>query len=123
MTCDPKLISNSFNDYFISVGSTLTSNIHSNVNPRLYVHSNVNRIIMPEASEEEIISVILSINNSAAGYDDMPASVMKKCVNDYITPLTYLVNSSIKQGVFPDELKNAKVFPIFIAGDEQLITN
>ena len=75
----------------------------------LYVDSNVNSIIMPEVSEEEIASVILSINNSAPGYDDMPASVMKKCVHDYITPLTYLVNS--------------KVFPIFKAGDEQLITN
>ena len=32
-------------------------------------------------------------------------------------------NSSIKQGIFPSELKNAKVFPIFKAGDEQLITN
>ena len=53
----------------------------------------------------------------------MPASVMKKCVHDYITPLTYLVNSSIKQGIFPSELKIAKVFPIFKAGDEQLITN
>ena len=123
MTCDPKQISNSFNNYFISVGSTLASNIHSNVNPLLYVDSNINSIIMPEVTEEEITLVILSINNSAPGYDDMPASVMKKCVHDYITPLTYLVNSSIKQGIFPSELKIAKVFPIFKAGDEQLITN
>ena len=123
MTCDPKQISNSFNDYFISVGSTLASNIHSNVNTLLYVDSNVNSIVMPEVSEKEITSVILSINNSAPGYDDMAASVMKKCVHDYSTPLAYLVNSSIKQGIFPSELKIAKVFPIFKACDEQLITN
>ena len=49
----------------------------------------------------------------------MPASVMKKCLHNFITPLTYLVNSSIKQGIFPDELKLSKVFPIiFKAGDE-----
>ena len=107
----------------ISVGSTLASNIHSNVNTLLYVDSNVNSIIMPEVSEEEITSVILSINNSAPGYDDMPASVMKKGVHDYSTPLAYLVNSSIKQGIFPSELKIAKVFPISKACDEQLITN
>ena len=35
---------------------------------------------MPEVSEEEITSAFFSINNSAPGYDDMPASVMKKCV-------------------------------------------
>ena len=37
--------------------------------------------------------------------------------------MAYLVNSSIKQGIFPSELKIAKVFPIFKASDEQLITN
>ena len=33
---------------------------------------------------------------------------MKKCINEYITPLTYLVNSSIKQSIFPDELKKCQ---------------
>ena len=80
MTCDPKQISNRFNNYFILVGSTLANNIHSNVNPLLYVDSNVNSIIMPEVSEEEITSVIFSITNSVPGYDDMLASVMKKNV-------------------------------------------
>ena len=106
MTCDlNKTNTKSFNNYFISVDSTLASNKHSNVNPLLYVDNNVNSIIMPKLSEEKITSVILSINNSAPGYDDMPASVMKKCVHDYITPLTYLVNSSIKQGIFPSVKK------------------
>ena len=48
---------------------------------------------------------------------------MKKCINEYIAPLTYLVNISIKQGIFPDELKIAEVFPIFKSNDEQYITN
>ena len=61
MTCDPKQISNCFNNYFISVCCTLASNIHSNVNPLLYVDSNVDSIIMPKVSEGEITSVILSI--------------------------------------------------------------
>ena len=64
-----------------------------------------------------------ALKNSAPGYDDIPTSVMKKCINDYIAPLTYLVNMSIKQGIFPDELKIAKVFPIFKSNDEQYITN
>ena len=48
---------------------------------------------------------------------------LKKCVHDSITPLTYLYNSYLKQEIFPDDLKIAKVFHIFKAGDEQLITN
>ena len=48
---------------------------------------------------------------------------MKSCINEYIAPLTYLVNIFINQGIFPDELKIAKVFSIFKSNDEQYITN
>ena len=63
------------------------------------------------------------LNNSSAGYDKMPASILKKCIDEYITLITYLVNLSIRQGSFPNELKLAKVIPIFKSGNEQLSTN
>ena len=52
------------------------------------------------ASSSLYIYIYISLKNSAPGYDDIPTSVMKKCINDYIAPLTYLVNMSIKQGIF-----------------------
>ena len=48
---------------------------------------------------------------------------MKKCINEYIAPFTYLVNISIEHGIFPYELEIAKVFLIFKSNDEQYITN
>ena len=53
----------------------------------------------------------------------MPASILKQCIETYIDPLTYLVNLSINQGIFPDELKIAKVLPIYKSDDKQLIQN
>ena len=53
----------------------------------------------------------------------MPASILKKCIDEYITPITYLVNLSIRQGTFPNELKLAKVIPIFKSGNQQLTNN
>ena len=47
----------------------------------------------------------------------MPASIMKKCIDEYITPLTYLIDYSITQGIFPEELKIAK------SGNEQCTNN
>ena len=63
------------------------------------------------------------MKDSSPGYDNLPASILKQCVSEYITPLTYLINSSFSQGIFPDDLKIAMVLPIFKAGNEQLISN
>ena len=43
----------------------------------------------------------------------MPASILKQCLDTYIDPLTYLINLSINQGIFPDELNIAKVITLF----------
>ena len=73
--------------------------------------------------KNEIITVIYSLKNSSPGYDEMPASILKQCLDTYIDPLTYLINLSINQGIFPDELKIAKVLPIYKSDDKQLIQN
>ena len=49
--------------------------------------------------------------------------IMKQCSDLYIHPLTHLINLSLKQGVFPQELKLAKVLPIYKSGNKQLIQN
>ena len=63
------------------------------------------------------------MNNSAAGYDEMPSSIMKQCVEYYIKPLTFLINMSITLGTVPNELKIAKVIPLYKGEDIQLIEN
>ena len=99
---DKTKIANGFNDYFVNVGSSLSSNIHCNVNPLSYVEANPNSMVTPSLTVGDIINVISSLNNSSAGYDEMSASILKKCIDEYITPITYLVNLSIRQGTFPN---------------------
>ena len=64
-----------------------------------------------------------SLKNSSPGYDEMPASILKQCIDTYIDPLTYLINVSINQGIFPSELKIAKVIYIYKSDDKQHIQN
>ena len=64
LVCDYNVISNTFNDYFISIGSILTNSIHCNVNPLLYVDNIPNSIVIPDISQEAVISVIKSLKNS-----------------------------------------------------------
>ena len=41
----------------------------------------------------------------------------------FVQPLTFLINKSLSHGTFPDELKIAKVLPIYKNEDEQMIQN
>ena len=77
-------------------------------------------MFIPYISEYEITETVKSLKNSSAGWDFIPASIAKQC---YIKPLTYLINSSFESGTFPEELKLAKVIPIFKSGDKQDISN
>ena len=48
---------------------------------------------------------------------------MKSVSEEYIKPLTYLINKTIIQGHFPEELKLARVIPIYKGENDQLIQN
>ena len=91
---DTQTIANSYNDYFINVGSTLAKNIISDIDPLSYVLHNETCIHIPEINIHEIISIVSSLSNGAAGYDEIPASVMKQHVELDAKPPTFLINLS-----------------------------
>ena len=84
---------------------------------------NKTHIKLPYISEDEISRTIKSLKNASAGWDNIPTLVVKKVSKHIIMSLTYLINKSIEQGIFPDELKVAKVFPIYKSGDKKCISN
>ena len=85
----------------MSTGPELAKDIHSDINPLNYVSSINNSIAIFDVFCAEVINVIHSLNNSSAEYDELPTFVAKLCVESYIQPLTFLINSSLKSGVFP----------------------
>ena len=122
-TFDKSVISNSFNNYFTLVGPQLAQHIQGHINPLNYLNPTMKSMFIPYISKYEIIEIIKSLKNSSAGYDNIPASIAKQCIQHYNKPLTYLINSSFECGIFPNELKLAKVIPIFKNGDKQDISN
>ena len=67
----------------------MTKNVNSDTDPMLYVQYYDTRIDIPEINTADIISVISSLLNSAAGYDEIPASIMKQLIVYYGQPLTF----------------------------------
>jgi len=75
-------------------------------------------------TDTEIIDIIKNLKKSAPGYDGINASLLKHMLPAIINPpLTHMINLSILNGQVPDELKIAKVIPIFKGGDVREISN
>ena len=108
-------IAESFNTFFVSIGQ-LVENLSCETNPLTYVNTIERNIVILDVTCEEVKCVIHSLNNSSSRWDEIPVFLVKKCVDSFIEPLTYLVNSSISESIFPSELKLARAVPIFKSG-------
>ena len=117
-------IKNESNNYFVSVGSTLASKINVNsCNPLDYIQSNVQSMAIPNYYENDVTFAINSLKHSSPGWDNIPTLIAKHVIHWYIKPLVFLINQSLTEAVFPDELKLAKVIPVFKAGSSMELSN
>ena len=65
----------------------------------------------------DLKNTILSLKNSSPGYDEFPAFIAKQCIDNYVVQLTYVINMLLVEGMFPSELKLAKVVPSLNLGN------
>ena len=49
---------------------------------------------------------------------EVPAGILKHCVNSCISVLTKIANTSLERGCFPNQLKSAEVTPVFKEEDK-----
>ena len=62
-------------------------------------------------------------HNKAAGHDDIDSNVIIKVYNEISYPLFMIFHSLFPEGIFPEQLKVAKVSPIFKVGNIEEIGN
>ena len=63
------------------------------------------------------------MKDCSLGWDQILPRVVKSIYQNFIVPITHVMNLSIINGVVPNELKVAKVVPIYKSGDRRLINN
>ena len=74
-------------------------------------------------TEDKISKILLSLKLCIPGWDGIQAKIVKSTFNLYLQPLVHLLNLSLSQGVFPDELKIAKAIPRFKNDNNMLVNN
>ena len=125
MITNPTDIANKFNHFFINIGKTLSDRIdNTNTNFRAYLtnRSDVQFTISP-ITQSELLDVIKQMNDSSPGDDNISMKIIKEVAPAISRVLLHLCQSSFSTGIFPDELKIAKVTPIYKTGDKRLLNN
>ncbi|KAK3098177.1 hypothetical protein FSP39_016896 [Pinctada imbricata] len=118
-------IVNMFNDYFVKLSNALLSD-NADYSETLrtlnqFTHSKLNsatEFCIQPIDETDVFNMLQKLNiKKSSGVDclgprllKLTAPVISKCV-------AHMINQSITRGFFPDELKIAKVIPIYKKGD------
>ena len=74
--------------------------------------------------EQEIIDTVNNcVNKTSCDYFGVSMALLKTIITCIIKPFTYICNRSFTEGTFPEQMKTAKVIPLFISGEKTTFTN
>ena len=72
----------------------------------------------------EASRIIYGLNNTkSTGLYENSVEILKNCGDAIVPSITSIINNSIASGIFPDELKKARVLPTFKLGDIDIPEN
>ena len=126
ITTNQQEIVEEFNDFFSKVGLKLAKNIdNSSHNFKEYLGSpQPQSILISKTNVTEITGIINKLkNNKSPGYDSYNVRFLKLCSPVISSTLCNIFNNMVKSGIYPDDLKIAKVVPIYKSGDSTKCTN
>lgn len=120
---DKSEIAQSFNIFFANIGAHTSHNVpstnkcFSSYMPR----SQTNSIFIQYVAPQDIIDIVNKLKpKSSSGQDGISTKLMKATITTIINPITHIINQSLQTGIVPDQMKTAKVVPIFKSSDPTL---
>lgn len=119
---DPLAICKELNSFFLNV--SLNHSKPTNTGPQNDINFNNHTLFLTPTTESELIDIVKKFTNKySSGWDEISPVLLKACIHVISHPLTYLINASIKEGIFPDCLKISIVRPIYKKGDKRQMNN
>ena len=118
-------IADEFNKFFSTIGTKLaktvppaTKSFHS------FLTKVDHGIKMFDVTDTELKNAFSSLqSDKSPGIDEVMTRVVTNISSEIFKPLKYSINLSIRQGIFPEKLKIARVVPIYKDGDRTLLNN
>ena len=119
-------MANIFNKFFVNVSQKVTSGIpRPRKCPLDYLKQrNDKSLLLSNATPEEIEALINSLQEGKAiGPYSVPIKLLKMISRPISPPLCLIINESFTSGIFPDNLKLAKVNTLYKKGSRDNPTN
>ena len=127
MINDTAEIVNKFNEFFINIGPNLISNVSTVSHETHHKYLTRNTLTSFNSSlvdENHIAKTLASLRTkNSSGHDGISTKLLKFISPALLKPLTIVIKQSLITGIFPDELKIAKVIPLFKKNDASVIDN
>ena len=74
--------------------------------------------------EVEIIEIVKNFKGKlSTDFNDINMDIVKRVMSNSVKPFSHICNASFISGIFPDNMKIAKVVPLYKAGEKNLFTN
>ena len=111
-------ISNELNQYFSFIGEKLSQDIQtSTMSPVQAIKRTHTSFKLKQITPKQVYNLLVSLpNGKANGIDMIPNKMLKISARVTSSSLTDIFNCCTSMNIFPDDLKVAKVVPIFKAG-------
>ncbi len=119
-------IAEGFNNYFVHIGKSTSDSMttpSSSFRRHLTGHHPLNFFLGPVIPADLISTSQKLKSKCSEGQDHISTKLMKKSICEISVPLAHIFNLSFSTGIVPDQMKIAKVIPIFKNGNAQLVTN
>jgi hypothetical protein len=127
MIHDPKAVANVFNEYYTNIAQHILSGNPSSKNNEDSVSTiklNSSSMFLTPTTKMDVADIITGlVNKKSTGIDDIPEFIIKKCYPRITNALTYIINLSFSSGYFPNQLKIAKVKPLYKKGRDANVGN
>ena len=114
-----KGLAETFNNFFPSKVEKIEQNIPvQDIDPTSKLREKLKgrelNFTFPSVTETTVRKAIKSIKSkSSSGLDYISSKVLKMAEDVIAAPLTFIINNSLKSGVFPKSWKSAKVIPLY----------
>jgi len=121
-----KNITDTFNQYFLNIGVKLADKIQpSMVNYDTFLPLvSKNSLYLYPTDASEVISVCNILKNKrSSGHGEIVSLIAKTSIDTVAEPLAEIINCSLETGSVPNELKIAKVIPVYKAGAKNEFSN